>query len=202
MTSNADSSESFCNFGNMCTRPERLLQALVAAFLWLCPAGSVSASSPFRPDTEGKLSVGTIHSIKGVGLCADIQHGEEAFSSMALTADLIDIVDGRSSTPGQKFTYHYNVLLSSPDDGALLFYAGPGVTAGHVRNIDNNFGYMAGMSVDGGARLECMSSIVLSLELQVDFGLIFKNRNIPDMSLYKAGFRHSYYPHLRIQYRF
>ncbi len=175
------------------------LGMLLAVFL--LSQGNLAASGR-GGDRVKDFALGSIHSPKGVGVCADLDHESGAFASFSLTADLIDILDGRSSTPGIKATYHHNAVLKDWADGKYELYMGPGLTAGRVRDMHNHFGLMAGLSGDAGLRVHCNHSILVSIEWQVDFALQFKNRFNPNMSLYSAGFQHSYYPHLRIQYRF
>lgn len=152
---------------------------------------------------EGReVSVGGIQSIRGAGFCADFFHGPDAFSSLALTADLVEILEGNASSPGLKATYHHNLILKRWGGDKYTLYAGPGLTAGHVRDLRNHLGWMAGLSGDAGLRVRCLHSITVSLEWQADFALQFKNRYKQDLSLYRAGIARSYHPYLRIQYCF
>jgi len=148
------------------------------------------------------FALGSIHSPKGVGACSSFKHESGAFGTLDLTADLIDILDGTSSTPGIKAAYHYNLVLKSWAEGKYELYAGPGLTAGWVRDTHNHVGLMGGLSGDAGLRVHCLHSMLISVEWQVDFALQFKNRYNPDMSLYAAGFRLPYIPYVRIQYCF
>ena len=166
--------------------------------LALCLALPASLSASGR---NGGFALGGIQSPKGVGLSMEFVHDAESFSAFSLTADLIDIISGVSSSPGVKLTYHYNLIGKSWGEGRFAFYAGPGLTAGYVRNLDNHFGFMGGLSGDAGLRVRCLHSILLSLEFQADLALHGKKQH-PDVGLYRAGFKHSYYPHLRIQYAF
>lgn len=196
----------------MCTNhyPKYVLRIVLALAMLIAASACMFASSrrdcgtaPICGPQNGKFfSLGTTHSLKGVGICADWGHDPNAFSAFAFTADLIDILTGISSTPGLKFTYHYNSVLSNMEDGKYVVYAGPGLTGGHVRNTDNHSGFMGGISFDAGLRVRCLRSVVVSVELQADLSLIFKNKFNPAMSLYKAGFEQSYFPHVRIQYEF
>ena len=149
------------------------------------------------------VSAGTVHSIQGVGFCAEF--GRRDFHSFALTADLLDILNGNASTPGLKFTYHYNMQFLSKQTRSgysYCIYAGPGLAQGYVRSLDGHLGYMSGISGDVGGRVLLGRSVALSIEFQGDIALIFKNRYISNMSLYTSGLRHSYIPYLRIQYSF
>lgn len=185
----------------MYRRPDLASALWMILALFLLSPGTLAASGR-GSDRVKDFALGSIHSPKGVGLCADLDHESGAFDSFSLTADLIDILDGKSSTPGVKATYHHNLVLKDWAEGKYELYAGPGIALGRVRDMHNHFGMMAGLSGDAGLRVHCFHSIMVSLEWQVDFALQFKNRFNPDMSLYSAGFRHSYYPHLRLQYCF
>ena len=156
----------------------------------------------FRRQGSRTVAVGTTHSLKGVGVCADFDHDASCFRSVALTADLIDILDGKSSTPGLKLTYHYNLVFQSWAEGKYALYAGPGLMTGYVRDLNNHFGLAGGISGDAGFRVRCRNRFLVALEFQADLALQFKNRYRPDMSVFSAGYRHSYYPHVRIEYHF
>lgn len=170
--------------------------------LLLCIFFSGNISNASSRDGERVISFGITQSLKGIGFCADFTGKDGYFSSVTVTADLADIIYGNASLPGVKLTYHCNLILAEIPDNNIQFYAGPGLTAGHVRNLDEYFGFMAGVSGDAGVRIFCKKSISLALEVQADFSLIFKNKRHPDMGLYSAGFRNSYFPHLKIQYCF
>ena len=184
----------------MYPKPALLLLICFMSLECFCiPSFCASGNNDFPKD----FSAGLVSSPKGVGLCMDLWYDGETFTSLSFTSDLIDILNGESSTPGGKSTIHYNFIFDRFKDGRIDLYAGPGLAAGYVRNTtDNKYGIMAGVSCDAGLRIKCLHSIVLSFELQADFALIFKNRRNPDMALYKAGFLNSYYPHVRIQYAF
>ena len=98
-------------------------------------------------------------------------------------------------------TYYLNMVFKDWSEGKYAFYAGPGLMAGYVRDLSNHLGFAGGVSGDIGFRALCLKGITVSVEFQVDFALQFKNR-YTDMSLYRAGYSHSYLPHLRIQYSF
>ena len=171
----------------------------VILLLLLLAQGQTLAS---RRQGKSSFALGTTHSLKGVGFCADFDHDPTCFSSVAVTADLIDILDGKSSTPGIKLTYHYNLVCKSWADGKYSLYAGPGLMTGYVRDLNNHFGLAGGISGDAGLRVRCQKRFFVAVELQADLALQFKNRYRPDMSVFTAGYRHSYYPHVRIEYRF
>lgn len=185
-------------------RASLFARAVVCSLLALiCGAVGAFAARPYVPAEKVEaLSAGTAHSIKGVGVCVDYDTGNGVFNSFYLTADLVDILTGKASTPGLKFTYHYNMVLKEMCEGKYIIYAGPGVTSGYVRNTDDHSGFMGGVSLDAGVRTRCLKNIYLSLEYQADASLIFKNKYNPYMRLYRAGFLYAWAPYLRIQYNF
>jgi len=190
----------------MCTISK--LSALSIVLLTLSSLVS-SAARPMKeisiPEqlSQNQVSIGATNSFRGIGISADI--GTYDFHSISLTADLTNIVNGKVSTPGLRMTYHYDMALRSgktPAGYNYIIYAGPGIAQGYVRSLDKRKGYMAGLSGAAGAKVFLGRSISMSVEFQADAALIFKNKYIHHMSLYKAGIIHSYLPYLRIQYCF
>lgn len=153
------------------------------------------------------LSFGTFHSPKGLGLCIEAQQEEGSFDSLDIIADMFGILRGDYSTPGIKASYYRNIVLKHHHgDGCDAdFYAGPGVTAGYVRDIHEPFSAVAGMSgVIGGRMYFSNKKLVICMEAGMDIALELNRnnryRNI-DLSLYKAGIYHVFYPQVRILYR-
>lgn len=189
-------------------RVQTRLAVLVLTMLAAFPADS-SARRPVRDGSiherlsGSHISLGTIHSFRGIGFCTQIGAGD--FHSVAVAADLTDIINGKASTPGVRISYHYDMTVhdgTTRQGYSFRIYAGPGIAQGYVRSLDNRKGYMAGLSGAAGATLDMGRNISLSAEFQADAALIFKNRYTQYMSLYEAGFKHSYIPYIRIQYRF
>ena len=116
--------------------------ALVAFFLLPALAWRASAQEP------NTLSLGTFHSPKGIGLCLETQKEDSSFDSIDIIVDMFGILRGEYSSPGIKATYYRNIILRQYEsDGCLAdFYAGPGVTAGYVRDIHEPFSAVAGMA--------------------------------------------------------
>jgi hypothetical protein len=181
----------------MYRKPDLSFRLWAVTVLLLLPQGLFGVS----PEKGRSVALGVVQSPKGVGFCADFYRDATSFRSLALTADLIDILDGSASTPGVKMTYYLNMVLKDWSEGKYAFYAGPGLMAGYVRDLSNHLGFAGGVSGDIGFRALCLKGITVSVEFQVDFALQFKSR-YTDMSLYRAGYSHSYLPYLRIQYSF
>lgn len=160
------------------------------------------------PAQESKsLSLGTFHSPKGLGLCVESQQEQSSFDSFDIIADTFGILSGDYSTPGIKATYYRGIIISHRhNDGCETdFFAGPGVTAGYVRDIHEPFSAVAGMAGVIGSRLYFdRKRLVVCFEAGLDLALELNRnnryRNI-DLKLYESGIYHVFYPQVRILYR-
>lgn len=175
--------------------------ALVAFFLLPALAWRASAQEP------NTLSLGTFHSPKGIGLCLETQKESSSFDSIDIIVDMFGILRGEYSSPGIKATYYRNIILRQfESDGCQAdLYAGPGVTAGYVRDIHEPFSAVAGMAgVIGGRLYFNRKRLVVCMEAGLDLALELNRnnryRNI-DLKLYEAGIYHVFYPQIRILYR-
>ena len=183
----------------MYRKPDLPLRLWALLAVLLLPQG-LSAASPGKGG--GTVSLGVTQSLRGAGLSVDFVRDATTVRSLALTADLIDILDGLASTPGLRLTYHHNIVLKDWDEGKYAVYAGPGLMAGYVRDLSHHLGFAGGMSGDVGLRVHCLKGFSVSVEWQADFALQFKDRYRQDISLYSAGYSQSYLPYVRIQLSF
>lgn len=153
------------------------------------------------------LSLGSFHSPKGLGLCIESQMDDTSFDSLDIIADMFGILRGDYYTPGIKATYYRGIVLRrrQGDGFEADFYAGPGVTAGYVRDIHEPFSAVAGMSGVIGERLYFDSKrLVICLEAGMDLALELNSNNRYhkiDLSIYQAGIYHIFYPQIRILYK-
>ena len=169
---------------------------ILPASAWLAPAQDFKS-----------LSLGTFHSPKGLGLSIESQQEEKSFDSLDIIIDTFGILRGDYSTPGFKATYYRGIILKHrhTEDYDADFYAGPGVTAGYVRDIHEPFSAVAGMAgVIGGRLYFDRKKLVICFEAGLDLALELNRnnryRNI-DLTLYEAGIYHVFYPQVRILYR-
>lgn len=185
--------------------------AVISAVLFSLSSFVVWASKPTKVGSvpaqlsSNHVSIGATNSFRGIGICADICTATSDFHSVSVTADLTNIVNGKVSTPGMRITYHYDMKLAggtTPAGYGYMIYAGPGIAQGYLRSLDSRKGYMAGLSGAAGGKVYLGRSISISAECQADAALIFKNKYIHHMSLYKEGIIHSFIPYIRIQYCF
>lgn len=154
------------------------------------------------------LSAGTFHSPKGFGASVELQGIDyKSFDAFTVIADIHGILLGQYSTPGYKFTYTRDIIIKHLDksDHSVDFYAGPGLTAGYARDIDEPHSLIAGLAGAGGCRFSFERGISVNLEIGSDIAFLINRDNRYgqlDMKLYKSGIYHLLYPQIRIHYRF
>ena len=153
------------------------------------------------------LSLGTFHSPKGLGFSIVSQQEEKSFDSLDIIVDTFGLLRGEYSSPGFKATYFRGIILDHRhgEEFDADLYAGPGLTAGYVRDIHEPFSAVAGMSGVVGGRLYFDSKrLVICLEAGLDLALEMNRnnryRNL-NLTIYKAGIYHVFYPQVRILYR-
>lgn len=151
------------------------------------------------------IRLGTFHSPKGIGVCAEFQQDSTSFDSITFDADMFGIIIGTYSRPGYKFTYTHDVVIHSYDRGdcTLETYAGPGLTAGYARDISKTYSAIAGLSGAVGMRFLFNRSLSVNMEIGADLAFTIHKDNRygkQDLSLYKAGLLHFFYPQIRIQW--
>ena len=178
------------------------LLGLALCLTFFLPSASLKAQTT-EPLTA---SAGTWHSPKGFGATADIYYVNDHFSSFSLSVDLEGILSGKSSTPGTKFRYNYNLplkMLKTGHGDHVLIYAGPGAALGYVRDTNSRIGLMGGLAADIGCIVFLASKVSLSLEFggELAFHLREDNRyGVKDFKFYEAGVARIYLPQLRLQY--
>lgn len=176
---------------------------LVLFFVVLC---CYSAGAQ-RGSMRNHCAAGTIHSVKGVGFALDsFKEGHNNHFSAVL--DLRGIISGESSTPGFKANYHREIKLTGFETASghcVELFAGPGITAGYVRDKDPFRGPVAGISCIAGGRVFFGERFCISLDFQGDLALhIFKDHitDVLTMGLYKSGLDKAYWPQLTLDYCF
>lgn len=181
-------------------KPTNIILALILSFL----PRTVWAQT----HSDCSLELGTFHSYKAVGFCADLFTSDDQFDTFELTADMHEVFSGKRPVPGIRASYIHNIILKEfsvrEGETAAQLYAGPGVTAGYIRDSWKPFGVMAGITGALGVRANFLHNISLSAELGIDVALFAQKDarygNI-DLTLYEAGIKNIIYPQLKISYR-
>lgn len=175
-------------------------KVLLCTFLFL-------SSLSINARTEGDdLYLGTFHSPKGFGAAIENDVRDGVFDSYIAYADFYALLSGKSSTPGFKFSYLHNMVFKEGTMGKLnlgySLFAGPGFTAGVLRDDSLRFGLSGGISGDLGIRVKFPSSFSISLSFQADISALIKFHEGNTLGLYKYGLYRAYLPQLIIGYSF
>lgn len=152
-----------------------------------------------------KVEAGVKSSPKSFGAVLDIR-GKQTTSRMEICADLYRVLDGSCSSPGYRIGYQMSFPLI---DKALseccqfLFEAGPGMTAGYVRDGNKALGLMGGLSgiavidlIFNKITISCAANAVLG------FHLNYQNSESGTLELYINGLKQAWMPEISIKYRF
>ena len=169
---------------------------LLPALAWKAPAQDAKS-----------LSIGTFQSPKGIGLCMEVWQESTSFDTFDIIADMFGVLNGSYSKPGIKATYCRDIILKhiDHDEYDVDLYAGPGVTAGYVRDIHEPLSLVAGMTGSAGCRLFFDSRrVVVCFELGLDLAAEVNRNNrfrTVDLTIYKSGILHSFYPQVRLLWK-
>lgn len=137
------------------------------------------------------------------------------FENIALYAEIYGIPTGRCSSPGVKLCYSHNVILKRMEfeTARLSFYAGPGVSAGYLRDAEigkyegtdftltRNPGFMAALSGTGGCHFNFCRNIALDLSFTAEIGIhVRRDEKVHSLNLnfYRNGLLQALYPQLSI----
>lgn len=166
-------------------------------FLLMLPARSVLLEAQPR-------SAGGVFSFSGIE--CSYQHGisDSTFVEIRAGIDFDGILEGYTMFPGVRLGigYDFVFLKRSFPSGDLSLYAGPGFTAGFVRE-GQDFGFMAGLTGEAGLEYRFRVPVILSVSFAPVIGLfLHKDENQAKLDSYMNGLRYSYYPRVGIRYSF
>lgn len=165
--------------------------------------------------------VGLFNSPKGIGAAARYYDSPDAFVSAHFYVDIYGVVTSRCSYPGYKLNVSRQYVFARiPRNGySMTFYAGPGVTAGFVRDHDkgrgwdlvsltsDNQGWILAVSGDAGCRFDFGGAVALDLSLMAEAGAHFRRTENEDAytavstSIYNNGILQALYPQLTILFK-
>ena len=161
--------------------------------------------------------LGIYNSIKGVGLTLQLPSGGSEFDAFTVITEVYGIPTGRTEKAGVKFNYSHNIIFHQTEfENALLsFYAGPGVSAGYLRDAELGIhenhlvplkhkpGFMLALSGTVGSHLHFSRKLSLDISLTADLGIHMRRDetlNSIGLNLYKNGIFQALYPQLSILY--
>lgn len=168
-----------------------------------------------------QVSAGLFNSIKGVGASVVFAEHQNVFHTATAYVDIYGVATGRCSNPGFRINVSREYVLRrfSRGDVGFTFYAGPGVSAGYVRDHDkgrgidlvslvsDNEGIMAAVSVNTGCRLSFGGPVSLDLSFAGDLGVHMRRNEkesgyfAPSVSIFNNGWMQLLYPQLTVLFR-
>lgn len=162
-------------------------------------------SSAALAQERSLFDIGTFHSPKGFGLCAEFKVDSTSFNAVTVIADMHGVLTGEYPRPGVKATYTRDIVMRHFDkEGYFVdLYIGPGLTLGYARDINKPYSLITGLACVAGSRFSFSTRLAVSIELCTDIALeLTRNPRYGnlDLSIYKSGIYHTIFPQLRIQY--
>lgn len=177
------------------------MEKFLTIMLTLILAGCLSGHSNAQP-----RSLGGVFSFSGID--ASYQHytRDSVFLEIGAGIDFEGILDGTAKLPGAKLALTCNFIFFRRDfkSGTMDLYAGPGFTAGLVRQDGGRlFGPMAGLCGRIGLEYRFKVPVILSVDFMPVLGMHLdydKKQNL--LKFYSNGLNYAYIPRVGIRYRF
>ena len=152
-----------------------------------------------------RIEAGVKSSAKSFGAALNIR-GRQSTSRFEICADLYKVIDGTFSSPGYRAGYQISFPLICKDlseSCTFRFEAGPGMTAGFVRDGDKDRGLLGGVSgiavidlIFNKLTISCSATAILG------FHLNYHNSEFGTLELYRNGLKYAGIPEIAIKYRF
>lgn len=157
---------------------------------------------------QGKLkAAGAEFAFTGIGVSLQkYTSAMTSFHNISLEMDLEDVLDGESRVPGVRMSYVIDFIFASTQTSSftLRWFAGPGFTAGYVRDMNRGPGVMAGICGNAGAEFSFMVPVCISISFMPSLAThISYSDGIPEMNLYRCGvLLQALSPRIGIRYEF
>jgi len=180
-----------------------LLKRAALTLLLLAAALPVTRAQSFQD--KGTCAYGASFSPTAIGISFHSPGRRDSFKKYDTTIELMDVINGRFSTPGYRFAYHHAVILNErelPSGQTYRIYSGPGMTVGYVREKGTKRGMMAGISACLGGSVALRHNIFMSLEWQLYAAFLFTDPESPKMQWYDYGVDGAWIPRLIISKHF
>ena len=151
-------------------------------------------------------ALGLSFSVTSLGLAYEHFVESNNFVIIDLAIDTDDYMWSRSDHLGANMSLVWNIVFAerlSKYGNKVSFYAGPGIMAGYVTDLNNMPGATFGMK--GRIGMECCfkRSIVLSASLSPILGCHITSKNDEiKMRIYKSGLLQTIVPEIGIKYAF
>ena len=171
--------------------------------------------------TRAQESLGLYNSPKGFGATVRFAEKDGIFHTIVGYIDIYGVPTSRCSYPGIRFNASRQYIFAREERGEInmTFYAGPGITAGYVRDHDKGrgidfvslFGNTEGIAVavsgDVGCRFDFPGPVSLDLSFTADLGIHMRRNEMewnyfsPSVSIFNNGLIQALYPQLTILFR-
>ncbi len=167
----------------------------------------------------GAQEAGFFNSPKGFGAQYRFASSETAFHSATAFVDIYGIPTSRCSSPGFRVNLSRQYILKRIENNGVCYsvYAGPGITAGVVRDHDKgrslldmtsliggNPGFVIALSGDAGCRFGFGKRVALDLSFAVDAGIHVRRNEkesgymATSLSVYNNGLLQALYPQITV----
>ncbi len=154
---------------------------------------------------QGK-AVGSIWSYKGISMTYSQTAHEDSFYELALSADMMDLLNGNSRYPGVAARFAWNIILKdsgSAGGGCFKAYVGPGAIMGWTTDKDCSYGILTGISTVAGLEYISSRKIAISVSVSPILGChTVIRKDMIQMKLYRNGLIGSLIPEACIKYYF
>lgn len=164
---------------------------------------------------------GVFNSPKGIGAQLRFPRSGGVFHSATAIVDIYGVPTSRCKDPGYRFNFSRLYVLNTLEkkNCTLLFYAGPGLSLGYVRDHDKGRfidmksliseypGFMFAVSAGAGCRFDFGRTVALDLSFALDAGFHIRQNEkektyvASSLSIYNNGLWQAFYPQLTILFK-
>ncbi len=151
-------------------------------------------------------SVGTSFSYAGIGAVYEHTTGKDSFAEIQLRTETAGIFGGTMFYPGISASFTWNMIFAeaqSRNGNRIIFFAGPGATAGFTGDMKSSWGLMAGLKGRVGGECTFRRNVSISVSISPIIGVHTSRRGTTiNMLIYKTGLLHAIMPEIGIKYAF
>lgn len=192
---------NFAVYLNLTVRNFRLFLSAVLLCAALLPAREASCREDGRT-----ISAGLTTLLRGTGLSAEIGLKDREYCRLSIYAEMPDMIFSGSPFPGIKANWTHSYNLPDHDCGTFKwsFHAGPGISAGYVRNFSSQWGPALALSGNAGFIFRFREDFVIDLSWTAELGghLVRSGNGNTILTFYLPGIQRAIYPELKLLYRF
>lgn len=151
-------------------------------------------------------SIGTSWSFSGIG--ADYRHrtGRDTFLWVQAKLEMTEIFQGNASVPGASASVSWNSMFAgseSASGSSIMFYAGPGITAGYCRDYGTGNGVFWGLQGRAGVQIAYDRNAEICIGIAPVIGMhLISDASKTSVKCYRYGLLQTIMPEISISYRF